>query len=173
MPGNAADARKNRSKKTPVTRINQIRGGFSAQPGFSWNYSYSFLYKHLRLSPPQKHPNFRHKHAGSPSYMGCALFLSTQTEHRDLSVKTMITTATNNYAVSIAIHSLGLASAARQGAIILNFIMQNKPNFQKAKINVSTYGQMDYIKICLQGPRKNKPNFNPQPAPAPRQSAPS
>jgi hypothetical protein len=39
--------------------------------------------------------------------------------------------------------------------------MQNKPNFRKAKMNLTTYANKDYGKMCLREPRKNKPNFEP------------
>jgi hypothetical protein len=45
--------------------------------------------------------------------------------------------------------------------------MQNKPNFRKAKINVSDYGQTDYINIRLCEPRQNKPNPNSRPVALP------
>ena len=37
-------------------------------------------------------------------------------------------------------------------------IMQNKPNFQKHKMNVTFYEHKDYRNLRLPGPRKNKPN---------------
>ena len=39
--------------------------------------------------------------------------------------------------------------------------MQNKPNFPRAKMNLTTYCNTAYRNIRLPGPRKNKPNFGP------------
>ncbi len=39
--------------------------------------------------------------------------------------------------------------------------MQNKPNFQKAKMNVNIYNTTDYENIWQRRVRKNKPNSNP------------
>jgi len=42
-------------------------------------------------------------------------------------------------------------------------IMQNKPNFQNAKINLTTYRDKIYEKMSVREPRKNKPNFEHTP----------
>jgi len=39
--------------------------------------------------------------------------------------------------------------------------MQNKPNLQEAKINLTSYRNTDYENIRFPRPRKNKPNFEP------------
>jgi hypothetical protein len=39
--------------------------------------------------------------------------------------------------------------------------MQNKPNFRKAKMNVSIFSQMDYENKCNWTLGENKPNSNP------------
>jgi len=36
--------------------------------------------------------------------------------------------------------------------------MQNKPNLQKAEINLTSYEHKDYEKMRVREPRKNKPN---------------
>ena len=38
--------------------------------------------------------------------------------------------------------------------------MQNKPNFAKPKMNITSYCNSTYESIRLREPRKNKPNFN-------------
>jgi len=43
---------------------------------------------------------------------------------------------------------------------LTNFL-QNKPNFQNAKINVSSFNKKDYEKKTLGECGKNKPNSNP------------
>jgi len=40
-------------------------------------------------------------------------------------------------------------------------IMQNKPNFPNAQMNISTAITMDYANIRLRSRRQNKPNSNP------------
>jgi len=39
--------------------------------------------------------------------------------------------------------------------------MQNKPNFRKAKMNVSAVKSMNYEQITMNNANKNKPNSNP------------
>jgi len=39
--------------------------------------------------------------------------------------------------------------------------MQNKPNFQKAQMNLNFYSQKDYENKWQRRVRKNKPNSNP------------
>jgi hypothetical protein len=40
-----------------------------------------------------------------------------------------------------------------------NPFMQNKPNFQNTKINLTSYGNMGYVNLHLHSQRQNKPNF--------------
>jgi len=40
-------------------------------------------------------------------------------------------------------------------------IMQNEPNFQNDKMNVTAYMKKDYDNICLRERRENEPNSNP------------
>ena len=48
-----------------------------------------------------------------------------------------------------------------EDSLQISLFMQNKPNFQKAKMSVSIFTQMNYqIFIPLAG-QKNKPNSNP------------
>jgi len=39
--------------------------------------------------------------------------------------------------------------------------MQNKPNFRKAKMNVTTFKSMNYEQRTMNDANKNKPNSNP------------
>jgi len=41
--------------------------------------------------------------------------------------------------------------------------MQNKPNFQEAKMNLTTYGHKNYQNTHPRSPLQNKPNFTPTP----------
>jgi len=45
--------------------------------------------------------------------------------------------------------------------------MQNKPNFRKYEMNLTSYGHKDYEKMRVQEPRKNKPNLKPTLIPSP------
>jgi len=42
-----------------------------------------------------------------------------------------------------------------------NLIMQNKPNFLNAQVNISTAITMDYVNIRLRSHGQNKPNSKP------------
>jgi len=80
MPGNAADARKNRSKDQSNTQ------GVSPNLYFLRIicipvYTSIYVFRIRR-----KHPNFRHKRASRP-FMGCVLFLSTQNRGIDTMTK--------------------------------------------------------------------------------------
>ncbi len=50
-----------------------------------------------------------------------------------------------------------VASAKAEDTII----MQNKPNFRNAKMNITPVTIKDYENLCLRKPPKNKPNSNP------------
>jgi len=79
----------------------------------------------------------------------------------------MITIATDNCAVSPAIHSQGprlhLKSShtayATQLAHKLRPFYVKQTQFAKARIHLTSYGHKDYEKMRVRQPRKNKPNF--------------
>ena len=50
-------------------------------------------------------------------------------------------------------------------AIRYKLIMQNKPNFRKAKMNVNFYSTKDYENVPRRRTRKNKPNQTQSPRP--------
>jgi len=71
----------------------------------------------------------------------------------------MAITKTNpNYLLSIASVPHLYRSLRRDH---FDLIMQNKPNFQVAKMHITPYASRSYVNQCLRQQRKNKPNFNP------------
>jgi hypothetical protein len=56
--------------------------------------------------------------------------------------------------------SLGIFTLVKNPLQIAHF-MQNKPNFQKPKMNVTTVKTMNYEQRTMNDANKNKPNSNP------------
>jgi len=54
-----------------------------------------------------------------------------------------------------------LPSTTVESALQIDLFMQNKPNFRKAQMNVSSLITKDYRKNDAFAVRKNKPNTNP------------
>jgi len=54
-----------------------------------------------------------------------------------------------------------LPSTIVENPLQIALFMQNKPNFQKAQMNVSTFSQMAYENKRDSTPGENKPNTNP------------
>ena len=61
----------------------------------------------------------------------------------------------------IRISSLCYINSTNSYVRIYKQIMQNKPNFAKAKMNVSFYSTMNYKDFIPLAGQKNKPNSNP------------
>gem|GEM_PF-2573811 len=74
----------------------------------------------------------------------------------------MLQSKTNNHLSIINNHcALGTTSTFVESALQIAHFMQNKPNFQKAQMNVSRVSTRDYEKKDTWWSRKNKPNSNP------------